>query len=68
MERKLTGRTKYRSTWRGKLILQVEEEWSDDCLYSGPRNSGKLWRDARTEDLAELQWLEAERTLDKEFS
>lgn len=52
---KLTGRTRYRTNWRGRLILQIEyslhhtrdlngtgyyEDW--DTLH---------WRDARAEDL-----------------
>lgn len=52
---KLTGRTRYRSNWRGKLILQIEyslhhvrdlngtgyyDEW--DTLH---------WRDAKATDL-----------------
>ncbi len=60
MNRKLTGKTRYRSTWRGKLVLQVEEEWLDDCPYSGPRNSGELWRDASVQDL-EVIYKYAER-------
>lgn len=54
----LTGRTRFRSNWRGKLVLQVQ--------YIELRQSGmdgKLvplapqWRDATTQDLAELQYL-----------
>lgn len=35
----LTGRTRYLSNWRGKLILQVEYEYA---YYSGGRDSIKL--------------------------
>jgi hypothetical protein len=57
MEKRLTGKTRHRSNWLGKLILQVEVKWgwSNVCQYTGPRNKGKMWRDASTQDLAELQ-------------
>ena len=44
----LTGRTRFRSNWRGKLLLQVQ-------YFEVP--GAFLWRDATTEDLAELQYL-----------
>ena len=62
MERKLTGKTRHRSNWLGKLILQVEVEWSDECPYSGPRNTGKVWRDASTQDIAELLSVEPRKS------
>lgn len=53
MIRQLTGRIRARnSRWTGKVILQVEESWRDDCPYSGPRTSGTTWRDAELEDLS----------------
>lgn len=37
----LTGKTRYRTTWRGKVVLQVEEagRW------------GNTWRDATLADI-----------------
>lgn len=49
----LTGRTRFRSTITGRLVLQVE--------YRVPAPSPGVfdakWRDARTQDLAELHEL-----------
>lgn len=42
----LTGRTRLRSTWWKKLVLQVQY-----------LDQGFQWRDAQTEDLCELQHL-----------
>jgi hypothetical protein len=46
--RQLTGRTRFRADKRGRLVLQVQFKEA----YS-PED----WRDARTQDLAELQTL-----------
>jgi len=47
----LTGRTRYRTNWRGQVILQVEEYGyaSPDPFDLEMRN---FWRDAKLEDLA----------------
>lgn len=55
----LTGRTRFHSNWRGKLILQVQflefrpsgidGRFIPDTVFQ--------WKDATTEDLAELQYL-----------
>jgi len=54
MTRKLTGRIRYRTSWNGKLILQVEENWEDECMYNTTLNKGRKWRDAKIEDLTVL--------------
>ena len=53
----LTGRTRYRTHSRFLvgptiLVLQVEEEVADRHGDHGP--VGRAWRDARVEDMAEL--------------
>ena len=52
----LTGNTRYRANWRGKLILQVEftyiGNWGGDVDAGTP--DGKAWRDARVQDLSKL--------------
>lgn len=51
---RLTGRSRYRTTWTGKVVLQVEESGQ---LYD-PRGGGSYssdqfrWRDARLQDLS----------------
>lgn len=51
----LTGRTRFRINWRGKVVLQVEysRHYFDDLNGSGYYDSGTTqnWRDARAEDL-----------------
>lgn len=42
----LTGRVRFRTTWRGKLILQVEYKVATD----GPGSWYHRWRDATTKD------------------
>ena len=52
----LTGNTRYRTNWRGKLILQVEEAYHSFAPY--PEMDGMNfthWRDARVEDLSSLK-------------
>lgn len=55
---KLTGQTRYRSGWRGKLILQVEYSCHHikDLNGSGYYDdwSTRHWRDATIQDLSEL--------------
>lgn len=48
-----TGQIRYRSTWRGKLVLQVEMK-GDEMSNAPPANCEAViyWRDARTSDLA----------------
>lgn len=41
----LTGKTRYRTGWFGKLILQVEVRGKHSMFY---------WRDAKVEDLSLL--------------
>lgn len=52
---KLTGRTRYRTGWRGKIILQVEytEYYCHDIHGSGHFDEGHTthWRDATADDL-----------------
>lgn len=47
---KLTGRVRYRTTWRGKLILQVEESLST-ARYPDDTHEYKDWRDATVSDM-----------------
>ena len=52
----LTGSTRYRTNWRGKLILQVEYialvvENMGNCVECSDQ---AFWRDARTQDLSGL--------------
>lgn len=55
MFEKPTGKTRYRSGWRGKLILQVEVLVSsvDTCPMTCDSHTFQTtkWRDARVEDL-----------------
>ena len=47
---RLTGKRRHRSTWLGKLVLQVQvvgQYWSDG-MYSPDVT---FWRDAKTSDL-----------------
>lgn len=61
--RHMTGQTRARSNWRGKLILQVEIKSPNPTYPRAPRpgpydpwSSGAFcfWRDATIEDLQEL--------------
>lgn len=51
----LTGKTRYRTTWRGKVVLQVEEAagYCHDLNGSGYYDTGtyKFWRDATLADI-----------------
>jgi hypothetical protein len=56
MEHKLTGRIRFRSNWRGKLILQVECSTADPPLeMSGVGQIVNIpthyWRDGKAIDL-----------------
>lgn len=52
---KLTGRKRYRTSWRGRLVLQVEytRYYCRDLNGSGYYDEGHTthWRDAKAEDL-----------------
>jgi hypothetical protein len=55
----LTGRTRYRTHSRflvgpTVLVLQVEEEVADQDEDGNCGNITRAWRDARVEDMAEL--------------
>ncbi|RWF44278.1 MAG: hypothetical protein EOS65_02565 [Mesorhizobium sp.] len=61
---RITGQTRYRSGWFGKLILQVEENVS----FYRPVSSGNpsrmvetRWRDARRGDLYLIEWHERQK-------
>jgi hypothetical protein len=55
---KLTGATRFRSNWRGKLVLQVQyQQHANVCGKPDKHHVVIGWRDARTEDLAELHAL-----------
>ncbi len=51
---KLTGKTRYRTSWRGKIILQVEEagERIECDRFDVMHIPYTAWRDARIEDLS----------------
>lgn len=51
----LTGKTRYRNTFFGRLILQVEEIIYKDCMYSFDTYHFKRWRDAKATDLLEIK-------------
>lgn len=61
----LTGATRYRSGWRGRLVLQVEQRTI--VSYKGRLAPGVErepvysyhWRDAKVHDLSVLKWMEA---------
>lgn len=46
---KLTGKTRYRKSIFGKLILQVEITYYDDMPHGGMDRT--IWRDAKVTDL-----------------
>jgi hypothetical protein len=45
----LTGRTRYRQNWRGKLILQVE--FNDSSWLGHSVHRFRAWRDATLSDI-----------------
>lgn len=47
---KLTGNIRYRTTWRGKMILQVEESLSAS-RYPDDTYEYTAWRDATVSDM-----------------
>lgn len=49
----LTGKTRYRSSMFGKLVLQVEEEYLD--FHPLGTDTLLRWRDADFEDFQELE-------------
>lgn len=48
---KLTGKVRHRTNWRGKLILQVEEEFNTDGDWPSPSRTYTEWRDATVSDV-----------------
>ena len=52
MNEKLTGAVRYRPSFFGKLILQVEYTKDADCDEPLHWHSYKRWRDAKMEDLS----------------
>ena len=50
----LTGRTALRTTWRGKLVLQVEEQQLAGDPTNGVVHPLTRWRDAREQDIPAL--------------
>lgn len=48
---RLTGKTRHRSTWTGKLILQVEVEGEYMDAQGDWSPTFSKWRDAKTVDL-----------------
>lgn len=58
---RITGETRYRTGWFGKLILQVEENTSGYLSVGGcnPRRvNSTRWRDAKAQDLRLIDWYE----------
>lgn len=54
MEYKLTGKTRHRVGFRGRLILQVQVQYMTQTTpYSEKKGPHTFWRDATTADLAE---------------
>jgi hypothetical protein len=53
----LTGNHRYRSNWRGKLILQVEEAAQHSDIFGGTVECWTVtkWRDATLFDL-QTEW------------
>jgi len=51
----LTGNTRYRSNWLGKLILQVEYTYEESGCYDMDWRTVILWRDAKVEDLTGIK-------------
>ncbi len=45
----LTGNVRFRATWRGKLVLQVQYSYSTTVYGSVSTKFG--WRDAKMEDI-----------------
>jgi hypothetical protein len=64
---KITGATRYRENWRGKLILQVEYYVDEGTYSKSPRADGEAppretgWRDASTMDLSPIRYFEMQR-------
>lgn len=47
----LTGNVRFRTTWTGKLVYQVEYLHTTYDAYGGPEREFFAWRDAKVEDL-----------------
>lgn len=65
---RLTGRTRLRITWLGKVVLSVEVERHYVCPYtcSESPTPHRIWRDAREPDLYELGLREVSISRDAE--
>ena len=50
----ITGKMRFRSTWRGKLILQVEVPYTHTHPGSFVCETRYAWRDARVEDIPQF--------------
>lgn len=61
---KITGATRYRENWLGRLILQVEHYTDDPRMARSPRCDGTPpprstgWRDAASRDLISIRYFE----------
>lgn len=53
----LTGNMRYRQSWLGKMILQVEETGRSECPHGGyPSPFYTRWRDANCTDLLLIKY------------
>lgn len=59
----LTGKTRYRAGWGGKLILQVEYAYDGSSFDDMWPRTCIDWRDAKMEDLAEIELDSKKRSL-----
>ncbi len=50
-----TGRSRFRTGWFGRQILQVEEQQQPSGYFALETGIDTRWRDARPGDLAEVQ-------------
>jgi hypothetical protein len=57
----MTGQARFRRSWSGRLILQVEEPVSGDRAMAGPSVG---WRDATEDDLRGLRRIRALKKLE----
>jgi hypothetical protein len=51
----LTGRTRYRLGFNGRIVVQVEEKWFGMPAYSRQVGYNTSWRDAGALDLQQLE-------------
>ena len=55
---KLTGKKRFRTTWRGKLVLQVQFSYTFTYSLSLVCETRYDWKDARLEDVEQLITME----------